>query len=70
MSGGYIDPQQDGDHQVVIFTIIGDVSQTDKDYWNQAVANLKAKFPKLASVTLGGKPTPPSPPLPGSLAAP
>ena len=70
MSGGYIDEQQSGEHQVVIFTIIGEMTPADRDYWNQAVANLKAKFPKLASVTLGGKPTPPSPPTPGPLAGP
>jgi hypothetical protein len=70
MSGGYIDEQQAGEHQVVIFTIIGEMTQADKDYWNQAVVNLKAKFPKLASVTLGGKPTPPNRPPPGPLPAP
>ena len=70
MSGGYIDPQQDGHHQVVIFTIIGHVSDADKDYWNQAVVNLKAKFPQLASVTLAGKATPRNLPRPALLAAP
>jgi hypothetical protein len=70
MSGGYIDPQQADEHQVVIFTIIGEVTQADKDYWNQAVMNLKAKFPKLASVTLAGKSTPRNLPPPGPLPAP
>jgi hypothetical protein len=70
MSGGYIDPQQDGEHQVVIFTIIGEVTPADRDYWNQAVVNLKTKFPKLASVTLGGKRTPPNLPSAGVLPSP
>jgi|SwirhirootsSR3_FD_contig_31_7552256_length_248_multi_3_in_0_out_0_1 hypothetical protein len=70
MSGGYIDAQQKGEHQVVIFTVIGEVTAADRDYWNQAVANLKAKFPSLASVTLAGKPTPAQPPPPRPLAAP
>jgi hypothetical protein len=70
MSGGYIDEQQADEHQVVIFTIIGEVTQADKDYWNQAVVNLKAKFPQLASVTLAGKPTPRNLPPPGSLPTP
>ena len=70
MSGGYIGPQADNEHQVVLFTFVGEMTQADTDYWNQAVVNLKTKFPKLASVTLGGKPTPPSPPTPGPLAGP
>ena len=70
MSGGYIDEQQDGEHQVVIFTFVGEITPGDKDYWNQAVVNLKAKFPKLAGVTLAGKPTPRNLPSPGPLPAP
>ena len=37
MSGGYIDPQGSGDHQVVIFTIIGEITPADSDHWNQVV---------------------------------
>lgn len=70
MSGGYIDAQLDGEHQVVIFTIIGEMTDADRDYWNQAVANFKKKFPKLASVTIGGKRTPVPLPPTGPLAAP
>jgi hypothetical protein len=67
---GCIREQQDGDKQVVIFTIVGKISPADRDYWNQAVANLKAKFPQLTGVTLEGKPTPPNVPPPGPLPAP
>jgi len=70
MSGGYIGPQQANEHQVVIFTFVGEMTQADTDYWNQAVVNLKAKFPKLVSVTLVGQPTPPNLPRPGPLPAP
>jgi hypothetical protein len=70
MSGGYIGPQADKEHQVVIFTFVGEVTPADTAYWNQAVVNLKAKFPKLVSVTLVGQPTPPGLPPPGPLPAP
>ena len=55
---GLVSPQKGGDTQVVIFTIKGDISDADRDYWNKAVANLKAKFPQLVGVTLGGTSTP------------
>jgi hypothetical protein len=67
---GHIREQQDGDKQVVIFTVVGEISPADRDYWNQAVANLKAKFPQLTGVTLEGKSTPPNMPPPGPLPAP
>jgi len=67
---GCIREQQDGDKQVVIFTIVGEISPADRDYWNQAVVNLKAKFPQLTGVTLEGKATPPNVPPPGPLSAP
>ena len=70
MSGGYIGPQQDSEHQVVIFTFVGEVTQADTDYWNQAIVNLKARFPKVVSVTLVGQPTPKNLPSPGPLPAP
>jgi hypothetical protein len=70
MSGGYIGPQEAKEHQVVIFTFVGEVTQADTDYWNQAIVNLKAKFPKLVSVTLNGQPTPDNLPPPGPLPAP
>jgi hypothetical protein len=59
---GLVSEQQDGDTQVVIFTIKGDMSEADRDYWNQAVADLKAKFPQVVGVTLVGKSTPPAVP--------
>jgi hypothetical protein len=70
MSGGYIKTQDPGEHQVVILTIIGHVSDDQKEYWNQAMVNLKVKFPQLASVTIQGQPTPRNLPAPGPLPAP
>jgi hypothetical protein len=67
---GKVYEQKDGDTQVVIFTIKGDISQADRDYWNQAVANLQAKFPQLVGVTLVGRSTPPGAPSAGPLPAP
>jgi hypothetical protein len=67
---GAIREQQHGDQQVVIFTIAGRISPAERDYWNQAIANLKAKFPQLAGVTLEGKPPPANLPPPGPLPAP
>ena len=61
---GKINEQRDGDTQVVIFTIKGDMSQADRDYWNQAVADLKAKFPRVVGVTISGTSIPPGPPTP------
>jgi hypothetical protein len=64
MSGGYIDPQAPGDHQVIIFTIIGRWTQADADHWNQVVVDLKRRFPQLVGVTMTGKPTPRNLPRP------
>lgn len=58
--------QGPGDYQVVTFAITGEISQADKDLWNQAIANLKAKFPSLIGKTLVVKGTSPSPGPPAS----
>jgi hypothetical protein len=67
---GFVSEQQDGDTQVVIFTIKGDISQDDQLYWNRAVADLKAKFPQLIGVTLIPSSTTPEVPAAGPLPAP
>ena len=65
MSGGYIQLQNEGDHQVVIFTFIGPINQVQKDQWNKRVRELKNMFVDkklssyLAGVTIKGDPTPP-----------
>lgn len=64
MSGGYIELQKEGEHQVVIFTFIGPISQDQKDQWNKRVLELKNMFVNenvrsyLAGVTVRGEPTP------------
>jgi hypothetical protein len=65
MSGGYIQPQEEGEHQVVIFTFIGPVSPEQVTRWNKRVLELKNTFVNtnvrsyLAGVTVKGERTPP-----------
>ena len=64
MSGGYIQPQEEGEHQVVIFTFIGPVTPEQATQWNKRVLELKNMFVSkkvrsyLAGVTVKGDPTP------------
>jgi hypothetical protein len=55
---GLVSPQREHETQVVIFTIKGTVDEAQRDHWNQAVAELKKKFPKLVGVTIGGTSAP------------
>jgi len=60
MSGGFIAPQRDGDHQVVIFTFAGQIDQPDVDQWNNTIRDLKQVFgSRLMGVTIKGESTPP-----------
>jgi hypothetical protein len=67
---GNLTEQKDGDKQVVIFTIEGEITADQWGYWNQAVANLKRKFPQLVGVTLVPKTGLPADPPPGPLPPP
>jgi hypothetical protein len=59
MSGGFISEQGQFDHQVVIFTFIGELTPDDVSKWNDAIAELKRAFgAKLVGVTMTGQPTP------------
>ena len=64
MSGGYIQPQEEGEHQVVIFTFIGPITTEQAAQWNKRVLELKNMFVSkkvrsyLAGVTVKGDPTP------------
>jgi hypothetical protein len=64
MSGGYILPQEEGEHQVVIFTFIGPVTPEQATQWNKRVLELKNMFVNkkvrsyLAGVTVKGERTP------------
>ena len=69
MSGGYIARQEEGEHQVVIFTFIGPITGAQVTEWNKRVLELKKIFvPKdgkdkkvrsyLAGITVKGERTP------------
>jgi hypothetical protein len=62
MSGGYIDEQKSGDHQVVIFTFSGEITKKQKDEWNSCVRGFKSRTftptGALTAVTMQGKSTP------------
>jgi hypothetical protein len=59
MSGGYIRPQKEGEHQVVVFTFVGKLDANAVSKWNDAVAEFKKLFdPGLVGVTIQGDPTP------------
>jgi hypothetical protein len=64
MSGGYIQAQAEGEHQVVIFTFIGPVTPEQATQWNKRVLDLKNMFVNkkvrsyLAGVTVKGERTP------------
>lgn len=61
MSGGYIKPQRQGDHQIVVFTFIGQIDAKKVDKWNRALLELKKLFgDSLTGITIKGDPTPPS----------
>ena len=64
MSGGYIQSQKKGEHQIVVFTFIGPVSDSQVKEWNRRVVELKKMFVNeevpsyLAGITIKGQPTP------------
>jgi hypothetical protein len=59
MAGGYIVPQDNGDHQAVQFIFVGEWTQADVDKWNNAIFELKKLFPgSLIGITTKGLRTP------------
>jgi hypothetical protein len=59
MSGGFVKKQKAGDHQVVMFTFMGDLPKEHADAWNDAILDLKQRFGgNLAGVTMEGHATP------------
>jgi hypothetical protein len=61
MSGGYIKPQKQGDHQIVVFTFVGPIDRKKMEKWNMAIFELKKLFGDgLTGITIQGDPTPPS----------
>jgi hypothetical protein len=59
MSGGYIDPQNQFDHQVVLFTFTGPLTRAQASRWNAAIREFKNAL-GLTGVTLKGQKTPPA----------
>jgi hypothetical protein len=60
MSGGYLkDGLKDFEHQVVIFTFKGPITQTTCDEWNTTIKRLKKLLgEKAIGVTITGEKTP------------
>lgn len=59
MSGGYIDPQSQFEHQVVLFTFTGPLTRAQANRWNAAIRQFKNAL-SLTGVTLKGQKTPPA----------
>ena len=59
MSGGFLNPQAEGDHQIVTFTFIGRISPAKVKVWNNQLAKIKKLFAgNLVGITVRGDPTP------------
>jgi hypothetical protein len=59
MAGGFIVPQERGDHQKVEFIFVGAWTQADVAQWNDAILALRKAFPAmLIGVTIQGLATP------------
>jgi hypothetical protein len=59
MSGGFIKPQSSGEHQIVVFTFVGELKGKDVGKWNQAILELKQRFgSSVTGITITGDPTP------------
>jgi hypothetical protein len=60
MDGALIREQDEGEHQVVIFTFSGNVSQSKVREWNNTINTLKKSFAKnVVGVTIKGQAPPP-----------
>lgn len=60
MSGGFINSQKEGEHQIVTFTFFGPMDTKKVKEWNDALAKLKKRFKaNLVGITVRGDPTPP-----------
>ena len=59
MSGGFLKPQKEGEHQIVTFTFIGRIDPGKVKKWNDQLAKLKRLFRgNLVGITVRGDPTP------------
>jgi hypothetical protein len=59
MSGGFINSQDHGEHQIVTFTFIGKLDDAKVKMWNDYLVKIKKTFGRnLAGITVKGDPTP------------
>jgi hypothetical protein len=59
MSGGFLNPQKEGEHQIVTFTFIGRIDPGRVKKWNANLAKIKKLFKNnLVGITVRGDPTP------------
>ena len=59
MSGGFLNPQSEGEHQIVTFTFIGRIDARKVKKWNDQLAKIKKLFKgNLVGITVKGDPTP------------
>jgi len=59
MSGGFINSQDHGEHQIVTFTFIGRLDDAKVKMWNDYLVKIKKTFGRnLAGITVKGDPTP------------
>ena len=60
MDGGAVREQDEGEHQVVIFTFSGDVPRSKVTKWNNTISSLKNSMgTNLVGVTIKGQSPPP-----------
>jgi hypothetical protein len=60
MSGGFIEEQGEGDHQMVTFMFVGPLPSDRVEQWNNAIMDLKRRFgPNLVGVTTKAQSTSP-----------
>ena len=61
MSSGFLNPQQEGEHQVILFTFTGKITAAEQKAWNDQLLALKKRFGnRLVAVTIKGDRTPPN----------
>ena len=65
MSSGFLKAQKSGQHQVMIFTFVGPISDADRKAWNQCIRDLKERLGgRLVGVTIKGDKSPRTPKKP------
>ena len=59
MSGGFVKSQKSGDHQVIMFTVVGNLTSAQASEWNRCIRELKQSLAgRLIGVTMTGHKSP------------